>query len=44
MDDETLKDMVGDIMRELGEEYSQRFGGSMFYSFLCTGSKEVTRY
>uniref|UniRef100_A0A915PJD9 C2H2-type domain-containing protein n=1 Tax=Setaria digitata TaxID=48799 RepID=A0A915PJD9_9BILA len=27
MDDETLKDMVADIMRELGEEYSQRFGG-----------------
>ncbi|CAG9533420.1 unnamed protein product [Cercopithifilaria johnstoni] len=27
MDDETLKDMVTDIMRELGEEYSQRFGG-----------------
>uniref|UniRef100_A0A158Q6P7 C2H2-type domain-containing protein n=1 Tax=Elaeophora elaphi TaxID=1147741 RepID=A0A158Q6P7_9BILA len=27
MDDETLKEMVADIMRELGEEYSQRFGG-----------------
>ncbi|VDM22943.1 unnamed protein product [Wuchereria bancrofti] len=27
MDDETLKDMVTDIMRELSEEYSQRFGG-----------------
>ncbi|VDK69421.1 unnamed protein product [Litomosoides sigmodontis] len=27
MDDETLKDMVADIMRELGEEYLQRFGG-----------------
>ncbi|OZC08316.1 zinc finger, C2H2 type, partial [Onchocerca flexuosa] len=27
MDDETLKDMVADIMHELGEEYSQRFGG-----------------
>uniref|UniRef100_A0A8R1XXF8 C2H2-type domain-containing protein n=2 Tax=Onchocerca TaxID=6281 RepID=A0A8R1XXF8_ONCVO len=27
MDDDTLKDMVADIMHELGEEYSQRFGG-----------------
>ncbi|VDN01693.1 unnamed protein product [Thelazia callipaeda] len=27
MDDETLKDMVSDIMRELSEEYLQRFSG-----------------
>lgn len=39
MDDETLKDMVADIMRELGEEYSQRFGGSKFPVTLCVERK-----
>lgn len=43
MDDETLKDMVADIMRELGEEYSQRFGGGKLCSFLLTKEK-TTRH
>lgn len=37
MDDDTLKEMVADIMRELVEEYSQRFGGGKFCKFRVLG-------